>query len=126
MNAQRATQSIAGFFVLLSVSLAAYYNGVDLAHPTWLWFTIFVGLNLAAYYYSFLLVLLLAHLREPRVLALMFIVEAVSYTLLLFEDRQVVIYFYRNLLTLYLLAAVFLERAKVQAESNRLDSSSPS
>ena len=46
MNAQRATQSIAGFFVLLSVSLAAFYNGVDLAHPSWLWFTIFVGLNL--------------------------------------------------------------------------------
>ena len=46
MNAQRATQSIAGFFVLLSISLAAFYNGVDLTQPTWLWFTIFVGLNL--------------------------------------------------------------------------------
>ncbi len=46
MNAQRATSSIAGLFVLLSVGLAAFYNGVDLAHPTWLWFTIFVGLNL--------------------------------------------------------------------------------
>lgn len=46
MNAQRATSSIAGLFVLLSVGLAALYNSVDLAHPTWLWFTIFVGLNL--------------------------------------------------------------------------------
>jgi len=46
MTAQRATRSIAGFFVLLSVSLAATFNGVDILHPTWLWFTIFVGLNL--------------------------------------------------------------------------------
>lgn len=46
MNAQRATMSIAGLFVLLSIWLASTYNGVDILHPTWLWFTIFVGLNL--------------------------------------------------------------------------------
>ncbi len=46
MNTNRAIRIIAGFFIMLSVVLAHVYNGVDLAHPTWLWFTLFVGANL--------------------------------------------------------------------------------
>ncbi len=46
MNTNRAIRIIAGGFVMLSVALSAVYNGVDLAHPTWLWFTLFVGANL--------------------------------------------------------------------------------
>jgi len=46
MNTNRAIRIIAGGFILLSVGLAAIYNGVDLTKPTWLWFTLFVGVNL--------------------------------------------------------------------------------
>jgi len=46
MNTERAIRIIAGGFILLSVFLAGQYNGVSLNQPTWLWFTLFVGLNL--------------------------------------------------------------------------------
>lgn len=46
MTTNRAVRIIAGAFILLSVGLAAVYNGVNLASPTWLWFTLFVGANL--------------------------------------------------------------------------------
>jgi len=36
MNTNRAIRIIAGAFIMLSVGLSAIYNGVDLAHPTWL------------------------------------------------------------------------------------------
>lgn len=40
MNVERALRLIAGFFVVLSVLLGIY------VHPHFLWFTVFVGLNL--------------------------------------------------------------------------------
>ncbi|MDQ6965025.1 MAG: DUF2892 domain-containing protein [Mariprofundales bacterium] len=46
MTIQRAIRIIAGTFIVLSVLLAAQYNGVVLSEPTWLWFTLFVGVNL--------------------------------------------------------------------------------
>ena len=49
---------------------------------------IFLGLNLASYYYAFLVVLVLAHRGHPRRLALVFAAEAVSHALLLFEERE--------------------------------------
>lgn len=70
---------------------------------------LFVGVNLAAYYYAFLLVVLIVHGEDSRALALIFAAEALSYALLLFEDREVAVYFYRNLVVLYLLAALYLE-----------------
>lgn len=70
---------------------------------------LFVSLNLGAYYYVFLLVVLVVHGEDPRALALIFAAEALSYALLLFEDSPVAYYFYRNLLVLYLLAALYLE-----------------
>ncbi len=66
---------------------------------------LFAGLNLAAYYYVCLLVLLLARRNRLQIIALMFAVEAATYTLMLFEEREAVLYFYRNVLVAYLLLA---------------------
>jgi Inner membrane protein YgaP-like, transmembrane domain len=46
MTTERAIRIIAGSFIILSVVLASIYNGVEIAKPTWLWFTLFVGANL--------------------------------------------------------------------------------
>lgn len=46
MNSERLVRIIAGSFIILSLILAAHYNNVALAEPTWLWFTLFVGANL--------------------------------------------------------------------------------
>ena len=46
MTIQRAIRIIAGTFILLSLYLAARYNGVVMSEPTWLWFTAFIGANL--------------------------------------------------------------------------------
>ena len=46
MTIQRAIRIIAGTFIVLSIYLSSLYNGVVLTEPTWLWFTIFVGVNL--------------------------------------------------------------------------------
>ena len=45
MNAERIVHIVAGFFILLSLSLGA--EGSPLFHhQNWLWLTAFVGLNL--------------------------------------------------------------------------------
>lgn len=46
MNAQRATMSFAGFFILVSLALAHFLGQIDITKVSWLWFTTFVGLNL--------------------------------------------------------------------------------
>ena len=46
MTIELTLRGIAGAFILLSVALAHFFNGVELTSPTWLWFTAFVGLNL--------------------------------------------------------------------------------
>lgn len=46
MNAQRATMSIAGLFVLISLGLAHMSGQINLGQMSWLWFTVFVGANL--------------------------------------------------------------------------------
>jgi len=46
MTIERTIRIIAGSFIMLSVILAAIYNGAVLTEPTWLWFTLFVGANL--------------------------------------------------------------------------------
>ena len=71
---------------------------------------LFVGLNLASYYYAFLVVLVLAHRGHPRRLALVFAAEAISHALLLFEEREAVLYLYRSLVLLYLFLALPLEQ----------------
>ncbi|MBT2129802.1 YgaP family membrane protein [Aliiroseovarius lamellibrachiae] len=46
MNAQRATMSIAGVFILLSLLLGHLTGQINLAQASWSWLTAFVGLNL--------------------------------------------------------------------------------
>jgi len=46
MTIQRAIRIIAGTFIMLSVFLSSLYNTVNLSEPTWLWVTLFVGVNL--------------------------------------------------------------------------------
>lgn len=43
---ERILRGIAGSVVLLSVLLVWSSGEIDLARPTWLWLTAFVGLNL--------------------------------------------------------------------------------
>jgi hypothetical protein len=46
MTVNRMVSIMAGFMVLLSLILAQIWHQIDLAHPTWLWLTALVGLNL--------------------------------------------------------------------------------
>lgn len=46
MIINRVVRIIAGFFVLLSLALAHFYDQADLTRLSWLWFTVFVGVNL--------------------------------------------------------------------------------
>jgi len=45
MNAERIIRIVAGFFILLSLSLGVEASPI-FQHQNWLWFTTFVGLNL--------------------------------------------------------------------------------
>jgi hypothetical protein len=66
------------------------------------------GLNLASYYYVVLVLLSVASADRPRRLAALFGLELLSHALLLFEDRENVIFIYRSVLLLYLLAAFYV------------------
>ena len=46
MTVERIVRIIAGFFIMLSLALAHFSGSADLAQPSWLWFTAFVGFNL--------------------------------------------------------------------------------
>ena len=46
MTVERVIHIVAGFFIMLSVVLSSVYNGTVLTEPSWLWFTLFVGVNL--------------------------------------------------------------------------------
>ena len=46
MTAQALTRSIAGAFILISLGLAHMNGQADLSTLSWLWVTIFVGVNL--------------------------------------------------------------------------------
>lgn len=63
---------------------------------------LFLGLTLAGYYYVFLILLALRYRRSPRDLAILFAVEAASYSLLLFEDRDDLLFLYRSVLLFFL------------------------
>lgn len=67
------------------------------------------SLSLASYYYTFLVLLTLAHRASRRRLALIFGVEVASYLLLLFEDREALLYNYRSLLLVPLLVALEID-----------------
>jgi hypothetical protein len=70
---------------------------------------IFVGTNLASYYYGFLVVLVLVNREAPRRLILVFAAEALSYVLLLFDEREALLYVARSAILIYLFAALALD-----------------
>ena len=46
MTVERMVRIIAGFFIMLSLTLAHFSGTVDMSQLSWLWFTAFVGFNL--------------------------------------------------------------------------------
>lgn len=46
MNIERVIRRFAGSFILISLALSHSSGQIDLSQPTWLWLTLFVGLNL--------------------------------------------------------------------------------
>jgi len=47
MSAQRLTMTFAGLFILASLALGHFNGQINMAPVSWLWFTAFVGINLA-------------------------------------------------------------------------------
>ena len=83
---------------------------------------LFVGTSLASYYYAFLVVLVLVNRDAPRRLMLVFGAEALSYVLLLFEEREAVLYVARSLILIYLFAALALDWIQTGRPGLRADS----
>ena len=68
---------------------------------------LFFGVNLASYYYVFLIVIAACLWRFPGRVALLFGVETATYCLLLFEDREGLLFVYRSVLVLYMVVALY-------------------
>ena len=68
-----------------------------------------MALTAAGYYWAFLPVVALAFRDQPRKIALLFGVEAVSYGILLFDERDGPVYILRSLLVLYLFVGLWWE-----------------
>jgi hypothetical protein len=97
--------------VLLPLALAAVVllargaggaESIALAAPL-----LFIALIPAAYYWAFLPIVALAFRDQPRHVALLFTVEAVSYGILLFDERDGPVYILRSLLMLYLFVGLW-------------------
>jgi hypothetical protein len=74
---------------------------------------VFAGLNLTAYYYAFLVLLTLVEQDRPAIVAGAFAVEAATYALSLVEGGTAVLFAWRSLLLLALLAAwLFAQRTR--------------
>ncbi|MGH7857187.1 MAG: hypothetical protein ACREQY_07615, partial [Candidatus Binatia bacterium] len=80
---------------------------------------ILASLNLSAYYYAFVVLLLLAFRDRPRELALIFSVELLVYLVHLFEQHEVMLYLYKSLLLFFLLLILYLDdmRRRIPASS---------
>lgn len=70
---------------------------------------VLAGLNLAGYYYGFLVLLLLANARRQDKLAVLFAVELATYFLRLFEEHDSVVYAYRSVLLILAVVAVYAD-----------------
>ena len=46
MTVNRIVRIVAGFFIMLSLTLAHFNGQIDITKMSWLWFTAFVGANL--------------------------------------------------------------------------------
>ena len=69
---------------------------------------LFSTLTLAAYYYAFLILLVLAHAQSAWRITSLFAVEVLTSVLAWFESNQIALFFYRNLLVACLLLALYL------------------
>jgi hypothetical protein len=70
---------------------------------------LFVATTPAGYYWAFLPVFALAFRDQPRKVALLFAVEAASYGVLLFDERDGPVYILRSLFVLWLFVGVWWE-----------------
>jgi hypothetical protein len=69
---------------------------------------LFCSLTLAAYYYAFLILLVLAHGQSAWRISSLFAVEALTGMLGWLESKQIALFFYRNVLVACLLLALYL------------------
>ncbi len=80
---------------------------------------LFCTLNLAAYYYAFLILLVLVHARSDWRIAGLFAVEALSGLLAWLESNPIALFFYRNVLVACLLLALYPGGLRVLASYAR-------
>jgi hypothetical protein len=95
--------------VVLLARGAGAAESIALAAPL-----LFVALTAAGYYWAFLPVVALAFRDQPNKVALLFGVEAVSYGILLFDERDGPVYILRSLLVLYLFVGLWWEPLRDQ------------
>jgi hypothetical protein len=101
---------------ILLAGLAAFANRVsDVTAAALGVLLVFAVLNPGCYYYSFLLLLLLVRPRRLDWVVLLFVVEFMTYLLLLFETPDDVFYLYRSVLVFWLLLIFALEAARAPA-----------
>jgi hypothetical protein len=82
---------------------------------------LFFGLNLASYYYAFLVVLVLANRGSPRRLALLFAAESLSHVFVLFEDREALQYIDRSVVLAWLFLALALEQWRDRPRRGKME-----
>jgi hypothetical protein len=101
---------LATFFLAALVAVALLAPALDDASAILLAVPLLLtGLDLAGYYYVLLVLLVIANWNRPLRLAALFGLELACYAVLLFEDREHVVYIYRSVLLLYLLVAFHLQ-----------------
>jgi hypothetical protein len=105
-------------FVLMPLAIAgvaAVANRVDDAKAATLGvFLVFVGLNPACYYFTFLILLILSSPDRMDRLALIFSVEFITYLLTLFEAQDSsVLYLYRSALVFWMLVSLAVDEIRL-------------
>jgi hypothetical protein len=68
---------------------------------------VLTGVNVSAYYYTFMVLLVLAYRGRAAELALLFAVEFLVYAFQLFDDHEVLMHLYKSALLLGVFAALF-------------------
>ncbi len=113
LKAKRQNLQRAQLWLLFLPVLAAVAMRVGRQHPAgsvvFGFPLLFAGTSVAAYDYAALILLVPAFRGSPRALALLFAVEAASYTLQLFEADLGLLFVYRSVLLAFLYAALFFE-----------------
>jgi hypothetical protein len=71
---------------------------------------LFAAVDLASYYYVFLVILVLVERDRPLRLALVFALEVLTYALLLFDYSEATLHAFRSLLLVYLFVALYWRR----------------